>query len=68
MLAVQLDHKEAFIESAATLTDVDLGWMHISAGTMAAVTRTYLGYAHGRSIIELRRAMVDEPVTRLRLV
>lgn len=54
MLAVQLDHKEALIESAATLTDVDLGWMHISAGTMAAVTRTYLGYAHGRSIVELR--------------
>ena len=54
MLAVELDHKEAFVESAAALTDVDLGWMRIPAGTMAAVTRTYLGYAHGRSIVELR--------------
>jgi len=54
MLAVELEHKEAFIESAATLIDVDLGWMQIPAGTMAAVTRTYLGYAHGRSIVELR--------------
>ena len=36
MLAVELDHKEAFIESAATTIDVDLGWMHIPAGTMAA--------------------------------
>ena len=54
MLAVELDHKEAFIESAATTSDVDLGWMHIPAGTMAGVTRTYLGHAHGRSIVELR--------------
>jgi 2,4-diaminopentanoate dehydrogenase len=54
MLAVELDHKEAYIECAAALTDVDLGWMHIPTGTMAAVTRTYLGYAHGRSIVELR--------------
>ncbi len=53
MLAVELDHKEAFIESAAALADVDLGWMRIPAGTTAAVTRTYLGYAHGRSIVEL---------------
>ncbi len=54
MLAVELDHKDAFVESAAALSDVDLGWMRIPAGTMAAVTRTYLGYAHGRSIVELR--------------
>lgn len=54
MLAVELDRKEAFVESAAAVTDVDLGWMRIPARTMAAVTRTYLGYAHGRSIVELR--------------
>ena len=53
MLAVELDHKEAFIESATTTNDVDLDWMHLPAGTMAGVTRSYLGYAHGRSIVEL---------------
>lgn len=54
MLAIELDHKDAFVESAAALVDVDLGWMRIPAGSMAAVTRTYLGHAHGRSIVELR--------------
>ena len=55
MLAIELDHKDAFVESAAALIDVDLGWMRIPAGSMAAVTRTYLGHAHGRSIVESRQ-------------
>jgi 2,4-diaminopentanoate dehydrogenase len=53
MLAVELDKKEAFVERAAATRDIDLGWMQLPRGTLAGHRRTYVGYAHGRALIEV---------------
>ena len=53
MLSVELDSKEAVVEAAAAVRDIDLGWMRFPKGTVAGQRRTYTGYARGRPFVEL---------------
>jgi hypothetical protein len=53
MMAVEFDHKEAFVEHLAATKDIDLGWLQIPAGTLGGMRRRYVGHAHGREAVEL---------------
>jgi hypothetical protein len=53
MLGVELDSKEAFIESAVLTRDLNLGWVDLPAGTVGGQRRTYRGHRGGRPVVEL---------------
>jgi hypothetical protein len=53
MLGVELDFKDAFVESAVLTRDVDLGWVKFAVGTVGGQRRTYRGHRNGRPVVEL---------------